>query len=38
MDARTEPWVAKIISKVQGKREMVHGFALMCETYYAAEM
>lgn len=38
MDARTEPWVGKIISKLQGKREMVHGFALMCETYYAAEM
>ncbi|MDG0979449.1 MAG: hypothetical protein P8O79_06945 [Halieaceae bacterium] len=38
MDARTESWVAKIIAGLQGKREMVHGFALICETYYAAEM
>lgn len=38
MDARSEKWVSKIISKIEGKREMVHGFSLMCETYYAAEM
>ena len=38
MDARSEKWVSKIISKIEGKREMIHGFSLMCETYYAAEM
>jgi len=38
LDARKEPWVSKIIAKVEGKREMVHGFSMMCETYYAAEM
>ena len=38
MDARSQKWVSKIISKIEGKREMVHGFSLMCETYYAAEM
>lgn len=38
LDARNEPWVSKIIAKVEGKREMVHGFSMMCETYYAAEM
>ena len=38
LDARAEPWVANIIAPIQGKREMVHAFSLMCETYYAAEM
>ena len=36
LDARTEDWVAKIVSKLDGKREMVHGFSIICETYYAA--
>ena len=38
LDARTEDWVSQIISKLDGKREMVHGFSIICETYYAAEM
>ena len=36
LDARTEDWVAKIVSKLDGKREMVHGFSIICETYYSA--
>ena len=36
LDARSEAWVSKIISKVEGDREMVHGFSMNCETYYAA--
>ena len=27
LDARTEDWVANIVSKLDGKREMVHGFS-----------
>jgi hypothetical protein len=38
LDARSEPWVAEIISKVEGKREMTHGFSMVCQTYYAAAM
>ena len=38
LDARSEKWVSNIISKIEGEREMIHGFSLMCETYYAAEM
>ena len=38
LDARSEPWVAEIISKVEGKREMTHGFSMVCQTYYASAM
>lgn len=38
LDARSEPWVKKIVSKVEGEREMVHGFSLVCETYFAEQM
>ena len=38
LDARTESWVSDIVAKLEGKREMVHGFSMICETYYAAQM
>lgn len=37
LDARSEKWVTDIISKLEGKREMLHGFSLVCETYYAKQ-
>jgi len=38
LDARTEPWVIDIVSKVADERVLVHGFSLLCETYYASQM
>jgi len=38
LDTRTEDWFTDIISGLEGKREMVHGFSLVCETFYAAQM
>ena len=34
MDARTEPWFGKIIGGLQGKREYLHGFSMVCRTFY----
>lgn len=36
MDARTEPWFGKILTKLEGERVYEHGFAMICETYYSA--
>ena len=33
MDARTEPWFGKIIGGLQGKREYLHGFSMVCRTF-----
>ena len=38
MDARTEGWFQKAVSNLDGKRELVHGFSLVCETYAVADM
>jgi hypothetical protein len=38
MDARTEDWFQKAVSNLDGKRELVHGFSLVCETYAVADM
>ena len=38
LDTRTEDWFTDIISGLEGKREMVHGFSLVCETFYATQM
>ena len=37
LDARTESWFQEIVSEFEGTRKMVHGFSLICETYYAAK-
>jgi len=37
LDARTESWYASAASKLEGQRELEHGFSLICETYAMAE-
>jgi hypothetical protein len=36
MDDRTEPWFGELLAGLEGGREYVHGFAMQCETFYAA--
>lgn len=36
MDDRTEPWFSEVLSKLDGERKYMHGFAVRCETYYSA--
>ena len=38
MDARTQGWFRSAVSNLDGKREIVHGFYLVYETYAAADM
>jgi len=38
MDARSEGWFQQALAGLDGTREIVHGFSLMCETYAMAEM
>ena len=38
LDTRTEDWFVDIIAGLEGEREMVHGFSLVCETFYTAQM
>ena len=33
LDTRTEDWFVDIISGLEGEREMVHGFSLVCESF-----
>jgi len=34
MDARTEPWFGKILGRLEGNREYLHGFSMTCRTFY----
>jgi len=36
MDDRTEPWFGELLAGLEGGREYAHGFAMQCETFYAA--
>ena len=38
MDARSEGWFQQALAGLDGTREIVHGFSLVCETYSMAEM
>ena len=38
MDARAEGWFQKAVSNLDGKREIIYGFSLVCETYAVADM